>query len=190
MKVLYLACFLHISMWSNKFKTMKKTYVILLGVLALALSACNQKDEVNSLVGNYTYKVSGVVTVDTIGDIHLSPETGTMSITSTDRDKEVIMIFNHSGGDAYEIRANVTTDSIYIHPMHRYIDVEVAQDTLALGTVTRRQESFDVLVSGSGHMLSNGDVSFNLTYAGKALNNPDEPISGNNIFLHGKRNAR
>ena len=113
-----------------------------------------------------------------------------MSITTTDKDHEVIMSFNHNGGDAYDIRANVTTDSIYIHPMHRYIDVEVAQDTLVLGTITRKHETFDVLVSGSGHMLSNGDVSFNLTYSGKALNNPDEPINGKNIFLHGKRNAK
>ena len=169
---------------------MKKTYVILLSVLALALTACNQKDEVNSLIGNYTYKVSGVVSVDTVGDIHLTPETGTMSITSTDKDHEVIMSFNHNGGDAYDIRANVTTDSIYIHPMHRYIDVEVAQDTLALGTITHRHETFDVLVSGSGHMLSNGDVSFNLTYSGKAINNPAEQLNGKNIFLHSKRNAK
>ena len=169
---------------------MKKYYVILLGVLVLALSACNQKDEVYSLIGNYTYKVSGVVTVDTIGDIHLSPETGTMSITSTDKDHEVIMSFNHSGGDAYEIRANVTVDSIYIHPMHRYIDVEVAQDTLVLGTITHRHETFDVQVSGSGHMLSNGDVSFNLSYSGKALNDPEEQLNGKNIFLQGKRNAK
>ena len=174
----------------KKIKTMKKTYVILLSVLAFMLSACNQKDEVYSLIGNYTYKVSGVVTVDTIGDTHLSPETGTLSITSTNRDHEVIMSFNHNGGDAYEIRANVTTDSIYILPMHRYIDVEVAQDTLAFGAVTHQLETYDVQVSGSGHMLSNGDVSFNLTYSGKAINDTNNELNGKNIFLHCKRNAK
>lgn len=169
---------------------MKKSYLILFSALAMVLSACQPKDEVNSLIGNYTYKVSGVVTVDTIGDVHLTPETGTMSITTTDRDHEVIMSFNHNGGDAYDIHANVTTDSLYIRPMHRYLDVEVAQDTLALGTVTRRRETYDVQVSGSGHMLSNGDVSFVLTYAGKAINDPNSVISGKNIFLHAKRNAK
>ena len=169
---------------------MKKTYVLLLSALAFVLTACNQNEEVNSLLGNYTYKVSGVVTVDTIGDVHLTPETGTMSITTTDKNHEVIMSFNHNGGDAYEIRANVTTDSLYIHPMHRYIDVEVAQDTLVLGNITHRLETYDVQVSGSGHMLSNGDVSFNLTYSGASINDPNNLLSGKNIFLHAKRNAK
>ena len=177
-------------MSKNKLLEMKKIYLILLSVLALGLSACNQKDPVNSLSGNYTYKVSGVVNVDSVGDIHLSPETGTMSITSTEKNEEVIMCFNHNGGDAYDIRANVTTDSLYILPMHRYIDVEVAQDTLALGTITRRRETFDVQVAGSGHMLTNGDVSFNISYTGTSLSDPNTHLSGKGIFLHCKRNAK
>ena len=189
-KMLYLACFLLQYLRFKNLQTMKKTYVILSCVLALALTACTQNEEVYSLVGNYTYKVSGVVTVDAVGDTHLTPETGTMSITTTDKDHEVIMSFNHNGGDAYDIRANVTKDSIYIHPTHRYIEVEVAQDTLAFGTITHRNETYDVQVSGSGHMLSNGNVSFNLTYAGKALNDPNDKINGTNIFLHGTRNAK
>ena len=169
---------------------MKKIYVILCGVLALALTACHQNEEVNNLLGNYTYKVSGVVTVDTTGDVHLTPETGTMTITNTDKEDEVIMSFNHNGGDAYDIRVMVTKDSLYLRPTRRYIDVEVAQDTLLLGNVTRRLETFDVLVQGSGHMLSNGDVSFSLSYDGQALNDTKRTLDGKNIFLHGKRNAK
>lgn len=168
---------------------MKKTYVLLLSVLAWAFSACNQNDEVYRLVGNYTYKVSGVAYVDTVGDVHLTPETGTMSI-STAQDHEVIMSFNHNGGDAYDIRANVTADSIYILPMHRYIDVEVAQDTLLLGNVLKHLETYDVEVTGAGHMLSNGDVSFSLNYTGKALNDEALKLDGKDIFLHCKRNAK
>ena len=167
---------------------MKKYYVFLIS--ALCLCACNQEDPVNCLEGNYTYKVSGAVNVTSIGDIHLTPETGTMSITSMVADQEIIMSFNHNGGDAYDIRANVTKDSIYIHPINRYIDVIVAEDTLALGSVIHRLETFDVQVSGSGHQLSNGDVSFSLTYSGKALNEPSHQLSGKNIFLHCKRNAK
>ena len=169
---------------------MKKIYVILCGVLALVLTACHQNEEVNNLLGNYTYKVSGVVTVDTIGDVHLTPETGTMTITNTDKEDEVIMSFNHNGGDAYDIRVMVTKDSLYLRPTRRYIDVEVAQDTLLLGNVTRRLETFDVLVQGSGHMLSNGDVSFLLSYDGQALNDAKRTLDGKNIFLHSKRNAK
>ena len=175
---------------AKKSINMKKIVVIMCGVLALTLTACQQEEEVYNLIGNYTYKVSGVVTVDTIGDFHLTPETGTMSITATDKDHEVIMSFNHSGGDAYDIRANVTKDSIYIHPMHRYIDVVVAHDTLMMGTVTHRHETFEIQVSGSGYMLNSGDVRFYLTYSGTALNDPDETIEGENIFLHAKRNAK
>lgn len=113
-----------------------------------------------------------------------------MSITTTSKDHEVIMSFNHSGGDAYNIRANVTKDSLYIIPAHRYIEVEVAQDTLILGTVTHRRETYDVLVAGSGSMLSNGDVSFSMTYAGTAINDETSHLNGKNIFLHCKRNAK
>ena len=169
---------------------MKKRYVLFLVMFAWCLTACNQDPEVNSLVGNYTYKVSGVVSVDSVGEIHLTPETGTMTLTATDKEREVIMSFNHNGGDVYDIRANVTSDSLYLRPMHRYVDVEVAQDTLVLGNVTHRRETYDVQVSGSGHMLSNGDVSFALTYAGHAINNPGSTLSGKNIFLHCKRNAK
>ena len=113
-----------------------------------------------------------------------------MTITNTDKEDEVIMSFNHNGGDAYDIRVMVTKDSLYLRPTRRYIDVEVAQDTLLLGNVTRRLETFDVLVQGSGHMLSNGDVSFSLSYDGQALNDAKRTLDGKNIFLHGKRNAK
>ena len=191
--MLYLARFLLLNMrFENllNLQDMKKTYMLFLSVLAVVLTACNQNQEVNALLGNYTYKVSGVVTVDTVGDVHLTPETGTMSITHTNNEAEVILSFNHNGGDAYDIRAMVTKDSLYLRPMHRYIDVEVAQDTLLLGNVTKRLETFDVLVQGSGHQLSNGDVSFLLSYDGQALNDANRKLTGKNIFLHSKRNAK
>lgn len=175
---------------AKNLQKMKKTYVILLSVLAWMLTACQQNEEVNNLLGNYTYKVSGVVSVDTIGDVHLAPETGTMTFTSTDKDDEVLMSFNHNGGDVYDIRAMVTKDSLYIRSTQRYIDVEVAQDTLLLGNVSKRRETFQIAVAGSGHMLSNGDVSFNLSYNGQAINDPSCLLSGKNIHLHCKRNAK
>ena len=169
---------------------MKKIYVIMCSVLALALTACNQNEEVNALVGNYTYKASGVVNVSEVGDIHLTPETGTMSLTDTDKEDEVIMSFNHNSGDAYEIRATVTKDSLYVRPMHRYLDVEVSRDTTALGTVIKNNETFDIEVAGSGKMLSNGNISFVLSYSGKALNDASRTLNGKNIMLQCKRNAK
>lgn len=159
-------------------------------VLALALTACNQNKEVNALVGNYTYKISGVVNVSEGGDIHLTPETGTMSLTNTDKEDEVIMSFNHNNGDAFDIRATVTKDSLCLHPMHRYIDVEVSRDTTVLGLIIKNNETFDIEMTGSGKMLSNGNISFSLSYSGKALNDTGRALNGKNIMLQCKRNAK
>lgn len=167
---------------------MKKIHVILMSMLAVMLTSCSQDKEVKDLLGDYTYKVSGVVRVSDVGDVHLTPETGTMSITSAAQDKEVILSFNHSGGDVYDIRASVTADSIYLRSMHRYIEIDVEKDSTIFGGV-RQHETYDVTVSGSGHMLSNGDVSFTLNYSGKELNDPSRTLKGQNIFLHCVRNA-
>ena len=176
--------------FGKNFTEMKKIYIIMCSVLALALTACNQNEEVNALTGNYTYKASGVVRVSDVGDIHLAPETGTMSVTGTEKEDEVIMSFNHSSGDAYEMRATVTKDSLYVRPMHRYLDVEVSRDTTMLGTVIKNNETFDIEVTGSGKMLSDGNISFSLTYSGKALNEAGCTLNGNNIMLQCKRNAK
>ena len=166
---------------------MKKIYMFALS--ALLLTACTQNKEVTCLLGNYTYKVSGVVTIDEVGDVHLMPETGTMTLTNTAEEGEIIMSFNHNGGDVYDILALVDSDGIYIEDMNRYIDVEVAQDTLLLGNIVKRQETFDVSVSGYGQRLSNGDISLTLSYEGQALNS-DYTLEGDNIFVHCKRNAK
>ncbi|MBR0296836.1 MAG: hypothetical protein IJQ95_05550 [Paludibacteraceae bacterium] len=173
---------------------MKKAYLIIASVLALGLTSCSQNEEVNSLVGNYTYKVSGVVTIEhsdtLVGDVHLTPETGTMTLTGTGKEKEVVMSFNQTSGDVYDVTAVVTGDSLYVRPTHRNIEVEVARDTLVLGTVIKRQEIFDVEVQGSGYMLSNGDVCLMLTYDGEERNDPKYKLSGKNIHLHCVRNAK
>jgi hypothetical protein len=74
--------------------------------------------------------------------------------------------------------------------MHRYLDVEVSRDTTALGTVIKNNETFDIEVAGSGKMLSNGNVSFVLSYSGKALNDASRTLNGKNIMLQCKRNAK
>lgn len=173
---------------------MKKSYVILWSVLTLALTGCQQDPEVNSLVGNYTYKASGVVTLqqsDTIfSDVHLTPETGTMTLTTTGKDKEVVLSFNQNSGDAYDITAIVTADSLYVRSFHRNIDVEVPQDTLLTGDVIMRREIYDVEVKGAGHQLSNGEVCLMLSYSGVQRNDPDCLLHGQNIHVHCKPNAK
>lgn len=170
---------------------MKK--LMFLGMIAAMLISCKSKDEVNVLVGNYTYKTSGVVTINNSpivsGDVHLTPETGTMQLSDTNKENEVVLSFNQSLGDAYDIAAFVTSDSIYLRPMRRNIDVEVARDTLLSGNVIKHLETFDVEVSGSGHMLNNGDLCFMVSYKGVQRNDAKCVLNGTNIHVHCKRNA-
>jgi hypothetical protein len=145
------------------------------------------------LVGSYTYKTSGVVTIQSassVGEVHLPPETGTMALTDTNKENEVVLSFNQSLGDAYDFSAFVTSDSIYLRPIHRNIDVEVARDTLLSGNVLKRLETFDIEINGSGYMLNNGELCFMLTYKGVQRNAPDCVLSGKQIHTHCKRNAK
>lgn len=168
-------------------------FMSLLCLATLLLTSCKSKDEVYNLVGNYTFKTSGVVSLQNagsvVGDVHLTPETGTMTITSTDKDNEVKLSFNQNNGDVFDISALVTSDSLYIRSMHRNIDVSVAQDTLLSGNVIHHRETFDVEIKGAGNLLSNGDVCLMLTYSGVQRNDPSCVLSGTNIHTHCKRNA-
>lgn len=172
---------------------MKKTFLLLAGVIAFVLTACQKSDEVSVLEGGYTYKLSGVVTVqqsDTIlSEVHLTPESGTMVASHTANENEILLSFNQNSGDAYDMTAKVGQDSLFLRPIHRTIEVEVAQDTLLLGYVVKHRESFDIEVKGAGHRLTNGDVCLMLSYTGVAANDTTCRLTGENIHVHCKQNA-
>ena len=169
---------------------MKKICSIMLGMLAVVLSACQDTAEVRNAAGGYTYKTSGQVTVsksDTVMDIHLAPETGTMVLASNLNGGEATLSFNHSGGDSYDMVATIDKDSIRLEPFDRLIDVEVAQDTLLTGGVIKRRRTFEIQVTGEGKIMSNGDVCLTLDYQGDALND-NYHLEGQNIHVHAKKN--
>ena len=169
---------------------MKKICSIMLVVVAVLLCACQDTVEVRNAAGGYTYKTSGQVTVsksDTVMDVHLTPETGTMVLASNRNGGEATLSFNHSGGDTYDMVGTIDKDSIRLEPFDRLIDVEVAQDTLLFGNVTKRRETFEVKVTGDGKILSNGDVCLTLSYEGDALNEHYH-LTGENIHVHAKKN--
>ena len=171
---------------------MKRFMYLILGVSTLLLSACKDTADVRQAEGGYTYKTSGVVTINQAGEtseVHLTPETGTMVLTSNRNGSEATLSFNHSGGDTYDMQVRLENDSIFLDPLSRTIDVEVSTDTLAFGTVTHQREAFEVMVNGEGKLMSNGDVCLQLRYAGHALNE-NYTLTGKDIHVHCKRNAR
>ena len=170
---------------------MKKSIYLMMGACIILLSACKDTAEVRQAEGGYTYKTSGVVRVqhgDTIDNVHLAPETGTMVLASDKDGERATLNFNHSGGDGYDMHVSIRRDSLFLDPMQRTIDVEVAQDTLAFGTVLHQREAFQIKVNGDGKLLSNGDVCFTLTYTGHSING-NYTLSGTDIHVHCKRNA-
>ena len=159
----------------------------------MLMSACQSNDPVSVLEGGYTYKVSGVVSIiypDTIIDVHLTPETGTMVLTRSNEENEVTMNFNQNSGDVFDISATVSNDSLFLNTAGRYLDVKVATDTVLLGAaVLEHNEIFNVTVNGEGTRLNNDDLCLYLTYTGTARNDAGIRISGYNIHMHCKRNA-
>ena len=170
---------------------MKKSIYLLMGACIILLSACKDTAEVRQAEGGYTYKTSGVVRVqhgDTIDNVHLAPETGTMVLASDKNGERATLNFNYSGGDGYDMHVSIRRDSLFLDPTERTIDVEVAQDTLAFGTVLHQREAFAIRVNGDGKLLSNGDVCLTLTYTGHSING-NYTLTGTNIHVHCKRNA-
>lgn len=171
---------------------MKKIIYLMLGACTMMLCACQDTADVRQAEGGYTYKTSGVVTIrqgSESGEVHLTPETGTMVLTSGKNGSEAVLSFNHSGGDNYDMHVRIEKDSIFADAMERTIDVEVSTDTLPLGTVTHRREAFGIRVNGDGKIMSNGDVCLSLNYTGRALNE-NYTLSGTDIHVHCKRNAK
>ena len=170
---------------------MKKLIYFLLGACVVMLSACEDSCEVRQAEGGYTYKTSGVVRVqrgDTVSDIHLAPETGTMVLTSSKDGDKALLNFNYSGGDNYDMQVAIQNGEIAVNATKRVIDVAVAQDTLLSGIIVNRPETFSIHVNGEGKVLSNGDVCLTLTYSGHSLND-NYTLSGTDIHVHCKRNA-
>lgn len=106
-------------------------FAVALAVSALVLGSCD-RDESSEIVGSYTYKTSGTVTVhirelaepdpenpdakriDTVVKVGLNPEQGQMHIVSTGEDGAVKVTFNDIAGNVDVADARISGNSLTI----------------------------------------------------------------------------
>jgi len=116
-----------------KHTDMKKWYLLVI-VLA-ALIGCKKSepvlDQVDKIVGDYSYKISGIAVVDS-DSVRLTDEIGAMEIVRIDS-SNVLMTFNALTGPAYYTHAQVAGDQITLASYNRTIGV-LARDYAIVGS--------------------------------------------------------
>lgn len=98
-----------------------------LGIIMLCLAAmigCQSRqvtepDQVDRIVGDYSYKISGVATVDS-DSVQLSDEIGAMEIVRIDSAKALVT-FNTLAGPAYFSYLAVNGSNLTLQPYERII---------------------------------------------------------------------
>ena len=171
--------------------TMKKQFVLLALLCLLGFSAC-QKKNVPLFRGDYSFKTSGVVTLEEImpenaveaGDqltVSLLNEIGQLEISALDNAKDsVVVVMNTMGGEVVVTHALCRDNEIFLR--------DFKKNTLLLAgdSITLRNE---LNVSASGKMYEDNTLIINMIYNGEAESNERSfRIHGEDIRLAALRN--
>ena len=111
---------------------MKKTSVILLAVLMMVGMTSCRKKEIKQFLGDYTYKTSGSITVETdTADVNipLLNSTGQIDIVDTGKKNKVVIIKTSLTGKVETFNATINDDKIVF-------DTQTSMETFSLGSTT------------------------------------------------------
>jgi len=168
---------------------MKTRNILLLSILFLAacfLSACTSP--VESIVGEYSFKISGTVTQDSWREVALTDEMGVMEIIHL-KDNEFLLTFNTINGSAYTTQATLNGDILDINPFSRTVVISYqTEDSDIFGGLIEHTniEYYQTEVYSSATMYGN-TIEFKMQYSGKELAGTRK-IVGNNIIMLAKKN--
>ncbi len=140
---------------------MKKVMTILLGVVMIALTACNNEPGVKTALGEYTYRLSGSTRIydadtDHAVQVTLTPESGTMTVLKGDEANKGIAQVFADDGNTYEMPLIFAHDTIWVEPLYRDIVVKI----------DGKDELFHVVIAGEGSVLDKA-LSIHLGYNGR-----------------------
>ncbi len=168
---------------------MKKNLILCILTAALLIGGTGCQRGVRSLLGDYSYKISGDVTVtDDDGNVtHLMvSKRGQMHILN-DRlsDGRVTLTLNESGGGAYYCSALVKGDSLIVDP-HTF-----STNILSSENLNPLQENtstvFVIMASGKG--IHNGDIILiEEQWSGTQASNDNRQLEGCRMLLMAERN--
>ncbi len=151
-------------------------FSLLLSVVLLA-TACS--DAVRPFVGDYSYKISGTVTVDGKTKV-LSTEQGSLQLVRKDKNT-VLMTFNELGGDVYTATGHISDSHISFTDAKRVLHIAYTGESTVASV-----QYFDLTVAGEGD-IQHETIVFSLTYYGEGLND-GTALTGKDIVCVAKQN--
>lgn len=158
----------------------------LLSSLILCLSSC--ESPLQTIVGEYSFKISGQVTKDGNQGIVLPNEIGAMEIIHL-ADSNYLLTFNTINGSAYTTQATKTGNQLDLQPFSRIVTLTYyTQESDILGGLIEitETEHFDTDIYGYGTIYDK-TIEFKLQYSGEELTS-SKRIKGNNITMLAKKN--
>ena len=162
-------------------------FVLQCCLLLTGLAGC---DTAVKMAGEYSYKLSGKVTIDD-SEYTLSNEQGTMDLLRK-TDGDMLLTFSQLRGGVYTAEAEINDTLLTLYPFERTVSVVfmVPDTTFVLGDTIVRDvevtETFDVEVTGTGTLYKE-TIVFDLYFNGESQSS-DAHLTGENILMVAKKN--
>lgn len=146
-------------------------YKLLGLVLFCGLMVTSCKNELQQVAGEYSYKISGSVVVDTVEE-RLTNESGALHLINTD-DEELLLTFNMLGGDVYTTNADLENKQLKIAEFERII--------------VHNTKNFKTTISGEGEVYDD-NIVVGLRYKGISLDADSVELESEDVKLVATRN--
>ncbi len=151
-------------------RTKQWATVALIGLVLCTFCACD--NSVKDVLGDYSYKISGLATIDDTIPVTLVDEQGAMHIVRQ-KDQSVLLTMNILMGSVYTAEATVKGDSIFIEQCTRRLPLAYSYSykPSADGSIEVERTAtdiFQVQVSGAGRVYD-GTIHFTLHYQGASI---------------------
>ena len=161
-------------------KTMKSVTILVLGVVLMVLTGCNNEPSIKTVSGMYNYKIAGSARVyyQATGDakqVQMNTETGTMTVVRTDEADKVKVTMSADNGDLYAMEGALTHDTIFFEPVSRDIFVDDVQ------------EMFRCQMNGEGKMLNDGSISARIYITGRAHEEENINLTATSVQLYAQK---
>lgn len=170
-------------------RNMKRPEFLALGIIQLVLIAMicpGCVDPVKSLEGTYSYKLSGLVTIDDTLDVVLTNEQGAMELIKV-QDTTFLLTMNTLQGDAYTAEGVLSGDEILLEPFERNIRLSFSEIKSDLFPIDRSHEEYFYTEISCIGAVYDETIVFTLQYTGESLSS-DRRLSGEDITMVAHRN--
>lgn len=167
-------------------KTAKIFSYCFLTLAMVYLSACESTWQ--TIVGEYSFKVSGQVTKDATQVYSLPNEIGAMEVIRL-QDSTYLLTFNTINGEAYTTKATLSNNQLDLYPFSRIVTITYhSKESDIWGEIIdiTETEEYQTDVYGYGNIYGE-TIEFKMQYSGTELGG-NKQIKGNNITMLAKKN--